>query len=392
MSSLDPPPLAESLRAALRRLWKICNVLTIALLLFLALEFVSRWIIPLHRGLETDATVEASRTPKPYVMFGGKPGGTVTYISDAVKDQHTDVLNDRGYRGAAPILPKPQGEFRIAVTGGSAVFNGNPTIPESLERILAERQCPFVQVYNFGVLSQNSSQELVQTIFEIVDTDPDLILQYDGGNDVLATHYDPRPGYPFLFLLMERSPLLVRDIRSYPFFSLLAYGSHVLRLVYRPGFEATFASVEDLKREVGYNTLPWMDRIASIYVQNSRKLQTISRSFDVRALTVLQPLSMKKEHLFNTETLEPKSFAEEQFYFFHRAVEEKATRLQVTDPSFRFATLARLLSNREELFVDFIHTNQEGMDLIAGVLADSLEQNFGPCSTWIAPTVPAESR
>ena len=136
-----------------------------------------------------DYPASATRDPAPYVMCTGLAGD--------------EGHNDLGYRGRAPLMPKAD-EFRVLMIGGSAVYGKGPlslTLPAQLQRLARHGGSRQVSVYNWGVVSQVSGQELATLAHRAGRFAPDLIVVYDGGNDFYSSFTgDPRPGYPFNFV------------------------------------------------------------------------------------------------------------------------------------------------------------------------------------------------
>lgn len=98
-------------------------------------------------------------------MFGGRPGGVGTDQPQmGGSPGSTFALNDLGLRinGTFERAKKP-GEFRVFVLGASTVFNGAPlanSIPGRLEALCHDSGLDSVAVYNCGVVSYVSGQEL----------------------------------------------------------------------------------------------------------------------------------------------------------------------------------------------------------------------------------------
>jgi lysophospholipase L1-like esterase len=89
-------------------------------------------------------------------------------------------------------IPKPGGVYRVVVIGGSTVMGmGAPgpgdSLPAALERGL-RRSFPGkrVEVINAGVMGYTSEQELHYLESGLLKFDPDLVIAYDGINDFLA--------------------------------------------------------------------------------------------------------------------------------------------------------------------------------------------------------------
>ena len=107
------------------------------------------------------------------------------------------TINALGLRTDDP-RPKQPGEWRIAVTGGSAVWGAYvrdaDTIPVQLARALRQRGYDKVTVYNFGIEGVLLADELAllkrfRDVYAL-----DQVLFYTGGNDVLAAYADRVPG------------------------------------------------------------------------------------------------------------------------------------------------------------------------------------------------------
>jgi lysophospholipase L1-like esterase len=117
----------------------------------------------------------------------------VTDISQSVPNQHfiTMNINNEGFRGPEILKDKPEDTYRIFVVGGSTTFSirvlsDQDTIPGHLQRNLDELKLDKkIEVINGGIDAQTSNDELQLITKKIVDYDPDLIIVYDGFNDIV---------------------------------------------------------------------------------------------------------------------------------------------------------------------------------------------------------------
>src|SRR5205807_9482988 len=83
---------------------------------------------------------------------------------------------------------------------------GETTIPAAVEAQLQADGVRQARAYSLGVLSFVSGQELALLVHRLIDLKPDLVIAYDGGNDLYEPWvYDPRPGYPFNFVTEEEA-------------------------------------------------------------------------------------------------------------------------------------------------------------------------------------------
>jgi hypothetical protein len=240
---------------------------------------------PIERRFPADVT----RRPKPYVMFGGTAGGRL--------EHEKDVLNHLGYRGRTPSPEKNPGEFRVFALGGSALVNGNPPLPVLLEEEFRRNGYDNVNVYNFGVVSSVSGMEVSRIYAEIAGFHPDLILMYNGSNDIYTPlQADPRPGYPFNFIVYENNPLLESDVREYPVIPLLLYGSTLCRNLFSSYFLKKFVPLQAVREEAGYLSGEWKKAIADTYVRNLVKAHKLSKAFGAEFIAFVQPaLPLRKD-------------------------------------------------------------------------------------------------
>lgn len=108
-----------------------------------------------------------------------------------------DGVNARGVRGPLVAAPKPDGVFRIVALGGSTTFGhdlaDDETWPAQLQRILREDYgYSQVEVVNLGVPGFHSTDSVVSLATRGLALDPDLVITYDGLNDVVVRMYqDP---------------------------------------------------------------------------------------------------------------------------------------------------------------------------------------------------------
>ena len=133
-----------------------------------------------------DAT-EYAWTPHPYLAYSPTPNYQKGMTSH----------NSLGYRNDEFSLEKPDNVFRIVALGGSSTYdvsikNNANTFTAQLEKLLIEEYgYTNVQVVNAGVPGFNSWEILVNLEFRVLDLDPDLVIIYEGTNDVHARLVQP---------------------------------------------------------------------------------------------------------------------------------------------------------------------------------------------------------
>ena len=352
------------------RCGRIVTRLLMVLLPLLILDHFSPLFWSYRRSeIERKFPVQIVRQPKPYTMFGGAKNG---------KLGENIVLNENGYRGGIPLVPKPSGEFRVFMLGGSTVFHGDPPISDLVEEEFKNNSFENVKIYNYGVISGVSGMELSRIVFEISDLEPDLVIMYNGANDILSPNrYDPRPGYPFNFIVYENNPLLESDVKSYPTFSLLLYGSNLARSFFPHYFINRFVPMEAERKKAGWGTDEWRSEIAQTYLRNLVKARKISETFGAEFIVFFQPMVYYKNSLSE----------EEKGYHHHlewtdHCVSVRDKILKGVHQFDKGATpllidLSDIHDDTEAtMFTDMAHTKQESKVVVAKAIYHHLMKNF----------------
>ncbi|MFM1919420.1 MAG: hypothetical protein RLZZ303_1054 [Candidatus Hydrogenedentota bacterium] len=102
------------------------------------------------------------------------------------------TYNNYGFRDDDIVMPKPEGLFRIVCIGGSTTEEGNSndqTYPNIMERKLREQfGTGRLEVINCGVSGIHSYHER-RRMEDFLALDPDLIVYYNGINDICHEHF-----------------------------------------------------------------------------------------------------------------------------------------------------------------------------------------------------------
>ena len=111
-------------------------------------------------------------------------------------------FNSEGFRGDEFNVIKKSNVYRIFMVGGSTMLSAETTndvtIPSILQKIFASAELETeIQVLNVGVSGSNTTTE-TDLIRSLVQYDPDLIIMYDGWNDL-------NTDFPVLFTINNYS-------------------------------------------------------------------------------------------------------------------------------------------------------------------------------------------
>lgn len=130
---------------------------------------------------------EFAWTPHPYLVYSPTPNYKKGQTSH----------NSLGYRNDEISLKKPNGVYRIVALGGSSTYDvriedNKKTFTAQLEKLLKDQYgYKKVEVINAGVPGYNSWEMLSNLEFRVLDLAPDLVIIYEGTNDVHARMVDP---------------------------------------------------------------------------------------------------------------------------------------------------------------------------------------------------------
>ena len=118
---------------------------------------------------------------------------TLDVIQNVLNDSKMNNvnINNLGFRGAEFEEVKPKDTFRIFLLGSSQIFgtgatSDDTTIPGYLENSLKNNKSFSLEVINSGMQGVDSRKELLLLQNMLLDLSPDLVVVYDGFNDLRA--------------------------------------------------------------------------------------------------------------------------------------------------------------------------------------------------------------
>jgi hypothetical protein len=332
----------------------------------------------------------------PYVMFRPNESAIYetqdTYDMSHNKSRNYVYTNEDGFRIPSPgyKLPKdkPAGQLRIAVLGGSTVEIASTfdfTLPGSLKTLLQQRYPGRdIEVINAGIQSSVSRQSLVQLLVTVVDYHPDIVILYDGGNDIgLPLTYESRPNFPYNFQTMEEAWNLYRHEHRVPLWQIALERSHVYRLVRArlnpkqrdvvPSADEPYAGVNAVPVQRVISDSSFAVNQISAYLSNWRKLIDLSRAYNFRPVCVLNPASagldpdfsvprmMRFFHLDRETALEWVT----AFEILYDEAGRQLEQLRSDYPHAIFLNLTHFLQPPEKYFWDLAHLYDEANMVVA---------------------------
>lgn len=340
-----------------RLMGQLFITLIAVLFALVTLELVYRFITDDQHPKKMFPLRTVFHVPKPYVMFTAKPN-------------LEGVTNPLGYLGELPTKIKPADEIRIFILGSSVLFNGNPPLPRMLQKRFEKAGKNNIKVFNFGIDSSVSRQDVARLLFDIAGYQPDIVLSYAGQNDMFDAGIDPRINYPHRFILYESHPAFLTDVKDYKWIPTIALGSKLLRDIFNykiftslsdgivPGAFPPRASIRPL--------------LAKAYVQNLRLVAMISRDLGADFLAIFPPSLHFKISRTTNELAGFTMFGSADGQEIKTLVDTETAKYK---SEFQFINYAEFFKTEtKEVFEDTFHLTQNGNRAVAEQLLPLLDK------------------
>jgi len=282
---------------------------------------------------------------------------------------NVDDHNHRRTVQPAPVADATRPPARIFMFGGSTMWGEGVrdayTIPSQLAATLAEEKLPAV-ITNFGETGYVSTQEVIELLRQLQEGNlPDLVIFYDGVNDVYAALQSGVAGLP------------QNEWKRQTEYNLTNRYNQLRRLFMdmtldRYCLGAKLKGMAAKLRPPGSRTLKeGLEKdIFRIYLANLKAVDALGRAFGFSTLFYWQPVIYFKEHISDFERKftgeEPMQTVYHQTYALARS---EAGRLQ----PYRFHDISAIFAQvSEPLYVDYCHVNETGNGLIARRMAQDV--------------------
>lgn len=214
----------QSMTRSNRGNWLLAAAMT-AVVLLLA-EIALRVFAPVADP--TRSSAEHVSVLNPYIRFEyPRSYAAVTEVEPGlrgIEGRHFFTTNAYGFRGDPLTSPKPAGEYRVFVVGGSTVecfyLDDADDMSRVAQRALSD-EAPnrTVKIYNVGLSGTASDDHIAMIAQRLVHLEPDVIVVLAGINDLRRSiqhydylHYVPKqaPSPPLYRVILMRSQIVRR--------------------------------------------------------------------------------------------------------------------------------------------------------------------------------------
>lgn len=299
--------------------------------------------------------------------------------------------NALGFRGPETTIEKPAGRYRIIVLGGSVAWGygctaDDRTVPGRLHARLRE-QFPGrdIEVINAGQAGFVSGQEMVYFHRLLKRLAPDLVLFFDGYNDVSADFLNPVSGWPQnATLLKARYEASWRERDAGDDLAALARRSSLIDLLWT----RFFPEVEAMSSGAGGTPITAAET-AHNYVANVKAVASLASPAAVcvalqpALATIHKPLAPQEEQILARKDRQIADYSERVGAAY------AAMEAEIEAAGMERIDLNTALGNEPELlFADECHFGDLAADRIARVIAEEL----GKRSHWGEPAAAVPKR
>jgi lysophospholipase L1-like esterase len=209
---------------------------------------------------------------------------------------------------------------------------------------------------------------LVLLLLRLVDYAPDLVLVCSGASDlIVAREFDPRPGYPYNFFLLE-------ELQQH----FLTAGRDGEPLAPATFMDRAAARQIRLRSEAGWPGSAWEEAVVEAYLGSVGKLGRIAAAYALDTVLVLEPMVVTRD----PPTAEEARFLKpETWQYYERQYRRLRAGLSSSDLVDRRALTihdgsAALAGEAAAVFRDYIHFNETGSRLMAAYLAGIVQDRL----------------
>jgi lysophospholipase L1-like esterase len=312
---------------------------------------------------------------KPYLLWRARPNQKLPSVA----------INSDGHRGNEFKKEKDADTFRIIIIGGSAAWgygssSNKNSLSYKIEKYISDLKLnKKTEVYNFSENGYSSSQELILWR-EIINYNPDLVIQYTGYNDAYTgfLKLDPGWNHPFIKenILIKDNFKIIKELAQIEVKKIIDKS----KLIASINFISNFVQ-EKIDQEHSYNTKSYtdIDDISQLFIENISLSSQIAAANDIELIVVIQPtlfdtqkeLKIEEENIVkNFENDFPNSI--NYFNNVYKLMKEKLKKNEI-----KFYDGSDLLNKtNENIYIDLVHNNDLGQDVIASKIFEIIKNIY----------------
>lgn len=322
-------------------------------------------------------------------------------------------FNSEGFRthDLDSVPNKEPGEIRIIITGGSASISWNIgeacTLDNHLYKLFAKHYPnKKVRIFNLGNGAWKSFQELIAIQLYGLKLQPDLIIAFDGFNDIQHSYSMPidqpytnhaeTAFKKYQYWVLGRVSELFKTLKIVKALkdpSILPVGmvgrakAHIIHsapefaAAAKPGQLATQMhyplDLSAIKNRTDFD--PYNQEAVNFYLSNEHLLGKAAGSVNAKLMVVLQPILYLKTPLSPSEQTSLESYAASVNFVVqgYERMKEGLQKLAQEENNIIFYDMSNAFKHQSHSFFgDYCHFSAEGYEIVANQLFTEIEKNL----------------
>ena len=275
-------------------------------------------------------------------------------------NQHYNTINinNLGFRGEEF---KNNENYKIFVVGGSTVFGTGVHEDETIPYILENKflKTDKIEVINAGIPSMNSNEELFHIKNTIFQLNPDLIIIYDGNNEISFDNTVFKINYS------DEKEIGFSDFQEF-------FRTPVI--IYRYIIIPISNSVENSDIELNISdasTKEKSDEISEKWVNNMLEFCDFTKTNKIESIVILQPSLIHGEKKLSEfeKTIELEDY--ELYKKTFSKMQKNITKFNECSLSIDFSNIFRDV--QDGIYFDHVHLNKIGNEIVAEKIYEKIE-------------------
>ena len=255
-----------------------------------------------------------------------------------------------------------------ALVGGSAAFGISVADTDTFAAIISSSSSKY-NIINAGVIGYLSGQELTQMLMYLSDKSPALFVVFDGWNDVALP-----------IMAIDKCPDHISFGFSHSFFVMGDRLAEYYRIVNKGKPQQPHAPIP----YNAHSDQEYLQKVIQTYLANVKKMNLVAKTINSRFLLVLQPEISHKKNLTDKEKAALNRWNTIFFYSKKKIPQKYRAFLKQTRnfckqqriPYIDMNQHPEFIENSATLFIDAVHFNHLGHQIIAKIINRYLEENF----------------
>jgi len=330
-------------------------------------------------------------------LYGSTLNQYDVFLQNKLSTESNLHVDSDGFRNDEISKAKPRGTYRIFVLGGSTVLSPYVGYNKSSVKVLGDMlndhyKNQKIEVINAGNDWYTSEHSLIQYLFKIKDYQPDMIIIWQGVNDVYRSCTPQEysiSGYKSDYSHFVGSISNIIDVyfKEKPFIAINSFTYQFLLHTFQSNFYSDLSGFlsKNVPSKNTYQGVPMHDfQSIEAYKRNLKSIITNVRADNVELIIGNQPY-LYKDHMSSLELSKLwllKMFCNNNGKYpdiqssitvlneFNNATKDLANANKVD-----FVDLASKVPKNLSYFIDDVHTNENGDKMIAKTLYEFITQN-----------------